>query len=165
MKETNDISKPLLSTTNTIVNYDNKANSLLTAVGIVFGFSIFSISELTNKCGTLRILVIIFGLLYLICFVATIVLLVLIIFPRRRNKTESKNQIDFQCYHEDLYEHLKSKDIEEFLLQPISEESIVDQIKNCSRIAHIKENLLRAATILIMLFSFFLACLVIIAFI
>ena len=33
----------------TITNYDSKAGTLLTAVGVTFGFSLFSIGEIINK--------------------------------------------------------------------------------------------------------------------
>ena len=149
----------------TISNCDNKANSFLTAVGIVFGFSMFSIQELLGKNGAVETLIIVFGILYLLCFISTIVLLVLIVFPRRRNKIEKSRKIDCQYYSEDLYRHLSADDIETFVVEDVKTDAIVDQIKNCTRIAHIKESLLRVATILIILFALFLVCLVVCLFV
>ena len=82
----------------TISNCDNKANSFLMAVGIVFGFSMFSIQELLVKSSVIKTLIIIFGTLYLFCFFSTIVLLISIVFPRLRNKKERKRQVDCQYY-------------------------------------------------------------------
>ena len=43
MEENNKYQESLSAVQNTIANYDNKASALLTAVGIVFGFSLFSL--------------------------------------------------------------------------------------------------------------------------
>lgn len=165
MTSLDNAKKSLDSTLSTISNCDNKANALLTAVGIVFGFSMFSIQELSGKNGPIKVLVITFGILYLLSFLTTIVLLVLIVFPRRKTKKEINRQLDYQCYTEDLFIHLKEGDLDSFVAKNVNAESVIDQIKNCTRIAHTKENLLRIATISLIVFAIFLVCLVVCIFI
>ena len=151
----------LASVQSTIGNCDNKASVLLTAVGVVFGFSMFSTQELAGKSGTIKTLVIIVGVLYLLSFLATIVSLVMIVFPRGRNKEERERQIDSRLYPEDLYKHFKKGDLEDFLSKDDGDEVGIDQIKVCSRIAHTKEVLLRLATVSIIVFSLLLVFLVV----
>ena len=166
MMKKDDYLKSLTASLSTISNCDNKATSLLTAVGIVFGFSMFSTQELLNKCGIIKLLIIIFGIGYLSVFIATIVLLVLIIFPRRRTMKQRKNAIDYACYPEDLYKHYKANDLEAFLdSNSDNEKAILDQIRNCSRIAHIKETLLRIVAFLIIAFACLLVSLIVCLFI
>ena len=145
----------------TITNCDSKASALLSAVGIVFGFSIFSISEIQNKCWNTRIWIYIIGTLYLLAFMATIVLLTLTIFPRRRTKKERQRMIEYNRYHEDLFQHLKTDDMADFVKKEPSDDAVVDQIINCTRIAHTKENFLRASSVFIGVFSFLLVGIVI----
>lgn len=157
----NKYRESLAAVNNTIVNCDNKASVLLTAVGIVFGFSMFSAQELANKSGTIKTLVIVFGILYLLSFLAAIVSLVLIVFPRGRNKEERKRQIDYPLYPEDVIKHVKKEDLEDFLSKEDNKEAIIDQVRICARIAHTKQLLLRLATISIIVFSLLLVSLVI----
>ena len=86
--EDNKYKESLSAIQGTIANYDNKAGVLLTAVGIVFGFSLFSIQELLNKKDAAKVFCYVFGILYLLAFVTSLILLVLIVFPRGRNKKE-----------------------------------------------------------------------------
>ena len=154
--------KDSLSVVNgTIANYDNKAGVLLTAVGIVFGFSLFSVQELSSKQDAVKVCSYIFGILYLVAFVTSIILLVLIVFPRRRNKKEKENKIDYPLYTEDLYEHLNKGDIDTFVKDGFKDDAILDQIKVCTRIAHTKEKLLRAAVGFIIAFAICLVALVV----
>ncbi len=151
----------LASVQNTISNCDNKASVLLNAVGVVFGFSIFSVQELANKSGVIKTLVFIVGALYLLSFLVAIVSLVIIVFPRGRNREERKRQIDYCLYPEDLFKHSKEEDLKEFLSKEDDEDVVIEQIKVCSRIAHTKEVLLRLATISITIFSLLLVFLVV----
>ncbi len=146
---------------NTISSYDNKASVLLTAVGVVFGFSMFSTQELASKSGAVKTLVIIVGSLYLLSFLATIVLLVMIVFPRGRNKKERTKQIDYHLYPEDLFKQTQKGELEGFLSKEDGNEAVIDQIKVCARIAHAKEVLLRFATVSIIVFSVLLVFLVV----
>lgn len=145
----------------TIANYDNKAGVLLTAVGIVFGFSLFSIQELTNKTNTVKVFCYIFGILYLLAFVTSLILLVLIVFPRGRNKKEKENKTEYPFYSEDLYNYVKNGDVDSFIKEANNDSAVLDQIKVCSRIAHTKEVLLKAAVISIITFTVCLVALVI----
>ena len=145
----------------TIANYDNKAGVLLTAVGIVFGFSLFSIQELSDKTDVVKVFCYIFGILYLLAFVTSLILLVLIVFPRGRNKKEEKNKTEYSLYCEDLYNHVKSGDVDSFIKEGNSDNAILDQIKVCSRIAHTKEVLLKAAVKSIIAFTICLVALVV----
>lgn len=155
--EDNKYKESLSAIQGTIANYDNKAGVLLTAVGIVFGFSLFSIQELSNKTDAAKIFYYIFGILYLLAFVTSLILLVLIVFPRGRNKKEEENKTEYSLYSEDLYNHVKNDNTDSFIKEGNNNSAVLDQIKVCSRIAHTKEVLLKAAVISIITFT---ACLV-----
>lgn len=161
MEENNKYQEILSAVQNTIANYDNKASALLTAVGIVFGFSLFSVQELSNKTDTVKAFCYIFGILYLLAFVTSLILLVLIVFPRGRNKKEEKNKTEYSLYSEDLYNHVKNDNVDSFIKDGNSDNAILDQIKVCSRIAHTKEVLLKAAVISIIVFTICLVVLVV----
>ena len=161
----NKYKESLSAVNGTIANYDNKAGVLLTAVGIVFGFSLFSVQELSSKQDAVKVCSYIFGILYLVAFVTSIILLVLIVFPRRRNQKEKENKIDYPLYTEDLYEHLNKGDIDTFVKDGYKDDAILDQIKVCTRIAHTKERLLRAAAGFIIAFAVCLVALVVCLFI
>lgn len=160
MKE-NGFEDSLCAIQNTIANFDNKAGVLLTAVGIVFGFSLFSIQELDNKTETTRVFCSIFGILYLIAFVISLILLVLIVFPRGRNKEEKKKKVEHSLYSDDLYNHVKIGDVDSFIKNGNDDRAKLDQICVCSRIAHTKEVLLKAAVISIICFTLCLVSLVV----
>ena len=160
MKE-NKFKESLSAIQNTIANYDNKAGVLLTAVGIVFGFSLFSIQELSNKTDVTKFLCYIFGILYLLAFAASLIFLVLIVFPRGRNKKEKENKIDYPFYSEDLYNHVIKGDIDSFIKEGNTDSATLDQIKVCSRIVHTKEALLKSAVASIITFAVCLVALVI----
>ena len=149
----------------TINNYDSKAGTLLTAVGITFGFSLFSIGEIINKEGPIKTVIYILGVFYIVSFLSCIIVLSLIVFPRGRTRKENNNKIEYPLYLRDLFQHLKSGDLDDFLNKGYSKEAIVDQIKTCARIAKTKETLLRIFTILIIAFSAFLVSLLVCLFI
>ena len=159
--EDNKFKESLSAIQGTIANYDNKAGVLLTAVGIVFGFSLFSIQELSNKTDVVKVFCYIFGILYLLAFVTSLILLVLIVFPRGRNKKENNNKIEYPLYSGDLYGHVKNGDVDSFIKDGNTDIAVLDQIKICSRIAHTKEVLLKAAVISIIAFTICLVALVI----
>ena len=161
MKDDYSLKDTLESLLVTITNYDSKAGTLLTAVGIVFGFSLFSIQELSNKTDTVKVFCYLFGILYLLAFVTSLILLVLIVFPRGRNKKEEKNKTEYSLYSEDLYKRVKSGDVDSFIKEENSDNAVLDQIKVCSRIAHTKEFLLKAAVISIIAFTICLVALVV----
>ena len=152
-KEMNEV---LTALSATISKCDAKAGALLSAVGIVFGFSMFSVNGIDSKDDAVKVWIYIIGSLYLLAFMMTIAFLTMTIFPRRRTSREKAKAIDHNRYHEDLYLHLKSGDLGEFAKKEPSEEAIVGQIENCTRIAHTKENFLRASSILIAVFSILL---------
>lgn len=155
----------LFAIQNTIANCDNKAGVLLTALGIVFGFSLFSVQELSGKTGAIQTTIFVFGALYLLSFVASIIILVLIVCPRTRNKKEKNKRIDYSLYTKDLYEHSVKGDLSEFIKTGDSEKAILQQIEVCSRIAIIKEKLLIASVFSIVVFTLCLVALVICLFI
>lgn len=131
----------------TISSFDNKASSLLTATGVIFAFSTFSIDNLLKTSGytILNVFMYIFGGLYIALFVATIIVLSSIIFPRTRKKSEIDGLI-FNRYYLDIY---LNKNNEEFLKAEPSEDVLISQIKINSRIAHNKHILLKVGTITI----------------
>lgn len=144
-----------------IVNYDNKATALMTAVGVVFGFSLFSIQEFQNKSGLAQVTAYVFGTIYLIAFATSIVLLVLVVLPRSRSKKERLVKTDYPLYFKDVYCHVRTGDAQAFVDAGVSEFSLMDQIKVCSRIANTKERLLFAAVVSIVVFAASLVSLVV----
>ena len=137
----------------TIANYDSKAATLLTAVGVIFGFSLFSVGEIMGKTGPAKTAILIIGSIYIAVFLACITVLSLVVFPRRRNKKEDGDKVEYPLYSGDLFNHLKKGDLKTFLNQGVSEEAILDQIKVCARIARTKETLLRVFGVLVICFS------------
>jgi len=97
--------------------------------------------------------------------VTSLILLVLIVFPRGRNKKEEKNKTEYPLYSGDLYSHVKSGDVDSFIKDGNIDGAVLDQIKVCSRIACTKEVLLKAAVISIIVFAvclvFLVVCLII----
>lgn len=165
MNEKERLIKILDSVQTTISNCDNKAMLFLTAIGLVFGLSSFSTDSLYNKQDSLKIAIIIIGLLYLLTFICSVVLLILVVYPRGKNKKESKNKKYYQCYSEDLYYHLKNGSIDNFANSELCEDAIIDQIKVCTRIAHLKQTLLKISSLFLIAFISFLIALIIIIFV
>ena len=91
----------------------------------------------------------------------SLILLVLIVFPRGRNKKERENKFDYPLYSEDLFDHVKKGDVDSFIKEENGDNAVLDQIKVCSRIAHTKEALLKAAVVSIIAFTISLVALVI----
>ena len=60
-----------------------------------------------------------------------------------------------------INKHSKNDDLESFAVEDIKVEAVVDQVKICTRIAHTKEFLLKAAVISIIAFTICLVALVI----
>ena len=165
MKDDYSLKDTLESLLVTITNYDSKAGTLLTAVGVTFGFSLFSIGEIINKTGPIKTAIYVIGVLYIVSFLSCIITLSLIVFPRGRTKKERKNKIEYPLYLGDLFRHLKDGDLNVFLDKGYNKEAILDQIKVCTRIAIVKEMLLRVFAILIIVFSTFLVSLLVCLFI
>ena len=165
MKDDYSLKDTLESLLVTITNYDSKAGTLLTAVGVTFGFSLFSIGEIINKTGPIKTAIYVLGILYIVSFLSCIITLSLIVFPRRRTRKEDENKIEYPLYLGDLFRHLKDGDLDDFLSKCFDKEAIVDQIKVCTRITRMKETLLRIFAVLIIVFSAFLVSLLVCLFI
>lgn len=84
-----------------INKFDNKANSLITIVGIIFALSLgvletfnqFIGTELTEKLQLKLSLLISFSLLYFISFTLELIFLILVIYPRK--KKEGKTSLNY----------------------------------------------------------------------
>lgn len=139
----NNIKNSLNSIQNSIASFDNKATSLLTAVGIIFSFSLLSLDTLEGK--ELSVWFYISAGLYLLSFLVSIVCLILVIVPR--GKTKKEKEIKYNLYQRDIYECLDNKDFNDFIKKEPTDEVILSQVKSCVKIAHIKEILLLIATI------------------
>lgn len=153
--------KSLVAVNDSIRNCDAKAGVLLTAVGIVFGFSLFSIDAITKSEGPRRFFALLLGGAYLLSFAVSLILLVLIVIPRGRNKREQLHKKDFPLYVDDIYEHASKGDLKEFVSGTVDEESLVEQIKVCSRIGRKKESYLIVASFTIIAFVVSLVSLVV----
>ena len=147
-----------------IRHYDEKAASLFTATGIIFGLSSFLIEFLSQKTNEAQIIaIIVLGLLYLFVFLVILVCFCLIVFPRR--KRNRNNELDYQLYSEDIYRMSKKDFFDDFISSKPTKEALIDQIKICSCIAHKKEILLRFLASLEVILGVLLASLMILAFI
>lgn len=142
----------------TILNCDNKASSLITALGIVFGFSLFSIDEISKVSDLQQILAYIFGSLYLALFISTLIVLIFVVYPR--GKKEKEKRFDYKFYSEDLYGRMSDDDFETFICAQ-NEDALLDQIKECVKIAHTKTKLLRISSFLLVGFIVLLVALIV----
>lgn len=146
----------------TIKNSDEKAVALLTATGILFGLSAFSLDLLKDKTNEVqKVFINIFGCAYLVCFVALIALLVLTIFPRRK-KAESLKKTDlyYKNYGEDVQRVIDGKQLKELIYKEPTLAVLENQIVDCSKISRIKETLLRISVWLLIALAVCLAALV-----
>lgn len=147
-----NIKESLDAIQNAICSFDSKSTSLLTAVGIIFSFSLFSIDNIITKDHS-RIFWI-FIALYLFFFLVSIFSLVLVIFPRGRNRKERKTIKYSKFYQRDIYILSKKENFSQFLKSEASDDVLVDQIRICARISNIKRILL-----IVSIFSIVLMCL------
>lgn len=139
----NNIKNSLDAIQNSIASFDNKATSLLTAVGIIFSFSLLSLDTLDEK--KLSVWFYISAGLYLLSFLVSIVCLILVIVPRGKSKKEK--EIKCNLYQRDLYESLGDKNFKDFIGKEPDDEVMLSQVKSCVRIVHIKEIFVLIATI------------------
>lgn len=119
---------------------DTKAEGLLTAIGIIFSFSMFSIDAIINKSSNIKILIYIFGALYLLSFLISIILLIVSLFPMRRKEDK---ELLFPLYAIDIYKMNTKDDFNKQIRKEINEDVLLSQIKACSKISYIKENCVR----------------------
>lgn len=131
----NNIKNSLDSIQSSIASFDNKATSLLTAVGIIFSFSLLSLDTLEGK--ELFVWFYISAGLYLLSFLVSIVCLILVIVPRGKSKKEK--EIKCNLYQRDIYESLGDKDFKDFIEKEPTNEVMLSQVKSCVRIARLKE--------------------------
>ena len=90
----NNAEKSLLSIQEQINKFDNKANSLITIVGIVFALSLgildtfnqFVGIELTEELQYKFRLLILLSTLYFISFTVELVFLILVVYPRKKKE-------------------------------------------------------------------------------
>ena len=152
------------SISNSIHRHDEKATSLFTATGIIFGLSSFLTASFLTKTNQIQLVFIyVFIGLYLLTFLLLVILFAMTIFPRRKTKEEKSRNLPFQHYSEDVYLKMKDYDFILFLSNECDKNAIVDQIKINSRIAHKKENLIIASVITTIVFSMLLVSLVVLS--
>lgn len=157
--------KSLEATSNSIAASDGKAASLLTALGIIFGLSAFSIETLRSQDNPIRfVLICVFGSLYLTSFLGSMIMLILTVYPRRKPKAIN-GKMFYKNYSEDIYSSFQDGQERNLLESEAGEEVLMDQIRICSAITHRKESLLRFSSISTITFAVFLTCLIVLAFI
>lgn len=156
LKEIND------SISNSIRRDDEKASSLFTATGIIFGLSSFLISFFATKTNYIQLVVIyIFSALYLAAFLFLVVVFSLTIFPRKKPKKDREKYVPYKYYSEDVFSKVGCDDFSSFLLDECPKETIINQIEINSRIAHKKEKLIVISVYGTIFFSLMLVALVI----
>ncbi len=152
-----DRTKILDSIYSSIKNSDQKASSMLTAVGVIFAFSIFPINNLQQKNEKIRTVIIVFAIIYFMLFILLIGILLCAIYPRRKNRIDDKYL--YNMYSEDVYKAVKNNCLEDLINKNASDDVVNDQIIQLSKIAHTKETLLRLSVYLSIIFSFVLVVL------
>lgn len=142
----NNAEKSLLSIQEQINKFDNKANSLITIVGIVFALSLgildtfnqFVGIELTEELQYKFRLLILFSTLYFISFTVELVFLILVVYPRKKKEGQPS-----LTYYADVA-GLSKEQIRE-LLQESEENSLattIDQISINAKICKQKHRFL-----------------------
>lgn len=142
----NNAEKSLSSIQEQINKFDNKANSLITIVGIVFALSLgildtfnqFVGIELTEELQYKFRLLILFSTLYFISFTVELVFLILVVYPRKKKEGQPS-----LTYYADVAE--LSKGQIKKLLQESEENSlatIIDQISINAKICKQKHRFL-----------------------
>lgn len=159
----NDQKNALLDILNSVQEHirlqDTKAVGLLTAIGIVFSFSLFSLDNILSiDSSYIKIIIYICGLIYLISFLISIVLLIVALFPMRKKKSNNRF---FPKYAIDVYKMTKSSNFSDKILRDINNDDILDQIKICSKIAFVKENCIRISTFSIVSSVFLLSIIIV----
>lgn len=147
----------------TIKNSDEKAVALLTAAGIIFGLSAFSLEILKDKTNNVhKIFINVFGCTYLVLFVLLVTLLVLVIFPRRKALKDGKNvTLWYKNYGEDVQKAIDNEKLKELLYKEPQLEVVEDQIIRCSKISRRKETLLRFSVWVLVALTICLAVLIV----
>ena len=140
-----------------ILNSDSKSVGLLTALGIVFSFSLFTLDSLNMEKMFVKLTVVI----YLSSFLVTLFLLSFVLFPRRKKRKEKRHSPYFSRYYYDVYKKSKDGDFIGFIGSDLKGNEIEDQIRICSRIQFWKETLLRCSFFGLCLFSISLIGLII----
>ena len=154
----NNASESLLSMQEQISKFDNKANSLITIVGIIFALSLGILDtfnqyigiELSGKIKIKFYLLIAFSILYFISFAIELFFLIMVIYPRK--KKAGKISL---TYYNDVAD-LTNEEIR-CLLQQKEEvlDSEIDQISINAKICKQKHKFLVIAIwLLIPLYSF-----------
>lgn len=144
-----------------IEKFDNKANSLIAILSIVFAISLSMInvfieiasSEMTQKNFIKYILLIIFSILYFISFVCEMVFLISVIYPRRKKGSDIKSL----TYYWDVAS-MKDEEIKKLADKKNDCTDTIDQLKINSGICVKKhKNLVKAIWIMVPLFVFMFA--------
>lgn len=154
MEEDNNLKNVLDKIQDSIRNIDNKAASILTAIGIVFGLSTSLIEPMFRKTtmAITQTMSYITGGLYLASSSLCILFLVLTIYPRHKSK-----KFDRKTFYSEYYiDAHKYSDDYSFLSAPPTTEQMHDQIKTCSEIAYKKNCYIKIAITLTSISIFFL---------
>lgn len=137
-----------------IDKFDNKANILITIVGIIFAISlsVLDIFRVFKSITASYILLLIFTSLYFISFGLEMIFLIMVIYPRQKKNKDKKSlsyYLDVSTMtDEEIRTCLESKDCS----------SEIDQLKNNANICSRKHKLLvKAIWTLIPLFVFVIA--------
>ena len=144
-----------------IEKFDNKANSLIAIVSLIFAisFSVINVfielasAEMTLKNHVKYILLIIFLILYFLSFVCEMFFLLSVIYPRRKKE----NNIKSLTYYWDVVS-MSNKEIEKFTNKENRCKDIMDQLRINSDICVKKhKKLVKAIWTMIPLFLFMFA--------
>lgn len=158
----NNFEKANSSIQETIHKLDEKSSFLFTATGIIFGLSALLVSPLISKTNSSQLIAIyLFTALYLATFVILVFLFSFTIFPRTKNVKE--HPFPYNLYFEDIYSKSNDLDFNLFLSTDASIETLIDQIKVNSSIAHKKRILLITSVVFTIIFSFEFVALIILA--
>ncbi len=160
----------LLDTKNQIASFDQKAGILLAIVGVLFAlmsnyFNIFdSYNFIIHSNEFTKIICKISFILYIISVVVTLILFILVIFPRKRNNGDNyiNNKLNINYYYDVADANLSEDDFKkEFDSFSNSDDDIIEQIIINDKICKEKHKLLEAGFYSLIGFGFFTLCMII----
>lgn len=92
-----------------IASFDNKASIIVSILGIVFALSFTVIETVSTKVGDMKIYIFISFVLFLISIISSLICAVLVLKPRKREKTPEHKSLTYYIDLENMSEEEYSK--------------------------------------------------------
>jgi putative Ca2+/H+ antiporter (TMEM165/GDT1 family) len=136
-----------------IASFDNKASIIVSILGIVFALSFTVIETVSTKVGDMKIYIFISFVLFLISIISFLICAVLVLKPRKREKTPEHKSLTYYIDLENMSEEEYSK------LFELNDDggTSFEQLNENAKICHKKHKLLMGSIVcMIPLVIFFL---------